>query len=235
MELLIYYNLSDFKENYILEYERWNVPNYLEYLETMKSEYERLGELALNENELFVEHFTFNDIYPSIKPDQNLVKVFLDEFPEIPTDIPISEQFVKILEIDNNYIYQFLAINFDAILQFINGEIYKVSFLKTNPDNVEDYSGKNELTPKEKLIILDKLGIIDLLTTKLDYSDNATHLAEILGAITGIDNQKGTLTGYCNYLIRPDDFNKNSPYFSETTVKKAAQIYNTFKIKDKTD
>ncbi|WP_313214160.1 hypothetical protein [Soonwooa sp.] len=101
------------------------------------------------------------------------------------------------------------------------------------PEN--DYSGKNELSPKEKLIVLDKLGIVNFLTEKLDYSDNATHLAEILGAITGIDNQKGTLTGYCNYLIRPDDFNKNSPYFSETTVKKANQIYNTFNIKDKTD
>ena len=98
-----------------------------------------------------------------------------------------------------------------------------------------DYSGKNELKPKEKLILLDKLGIIKFLTNKLDVSDNATHLAEILGAITGIDNQKGTLTGYCNYLIRPDHGNKNSPYFSETTVKRANQIYNTFNIKDKTD
>ena len=101
------------------------------------------------------------------------------------------------------------------------------------PDN--DYSGKNELKPKEKLILLDKLGIIDLLIKKLEYSDNATHLTEIIQSITGIDNQKGTLTGYCNYLIRADHSNKNSPYFSENTVKKATQIYNTFRIKDKTD
>lgn len=124
-------------------------------------------------------------------------------------------------------------------LQVTHAEIEKSIFLKDSerqtfeiPEN--DYSGKNELKPKEKLIILDKLGVVKFLTDKLDVSDNATHLAEILGAITGIDNQKGTLTGYCNYLIRPDNSNKNSPYFSETTVKKANQIYNTFNIKDKT-
>lgn len=98
-----------------------------------------------------------------------------------------------------------------------------------------DYSGKSELSSKEKLIILDKLGIVKFLTEKLQASDNATHLAEILQAITGIDNQKNTLIGYCNYLIRSDQYHRNSPYYSDKTKQRANEIYNKFKIKDKTD
>lgn len=124
-------------------------------------------------------------------------------------------------------IRKFIVNKLAEIENFKEIENDKIQVSET-PEN--DYSGKNELKAKEKLIILDKLGIIDLIRCKMKQPDNAIHLAEIVGAITGIDNTKGTLTGYCNYLIRPDDNNKNSPYNSEQTKNKAMQIFNTFKL-----
>lgn len=157
----------------------------------------------------------------------------------------IENDKLNITVVPDDNIYKIISQQ-SQILKFIEIEIAKeneklkvrkIGFtpLETFEIPENDYSGKNELKPKEKLIVLDKLGVVEFLTDKLNVSDNATHLADILGVITGIDNQKGTLTGYCNYLIRPDHGNKNSPYFSETTVRKANRIYNTFNIKDKTD
>ncbi len=130
-------------------------------------------------------------------------------------------KFIKFIEEEKKEIERSIKrpLNFLGVNE---GEIFEI------PEN--DYSGKNELSSKEKLIVLDKLGITDLLKKKLADKTNATHLAEIIGSITGIDNTKGTLTGYCNFLIRPDHSDKNSPYFSEKTENKALQIFNTFKL-----
>jgi len=100
---------------------------------------------------------------------------------------------------------------------------------ETTIDEV-DYSGDRELSTKQKLILMDKLGIINLLIDQLKIKENASHLAEIISAITGIDNKKGTLTSYCNYLIRPDNNHHNSPYNSKANVSKALQIFKDFEI-----
>lgn len=121
-------------------------------------------------------------------------------------------------------------------VDFIKNEIDKLSFKNTQQpiESFEipeyDYSGKNELKPKEKLILLDKLGIVKLLNEKLTCKENAAHLAVIIGAITGIPNPKGSLKNYCSLLLRPDDDNPNSPRYSKRTVDRANQVYKTFRI-----
>lgn len=281
MEILIYNDLKDLKENYIADFTNQTDFNFYNYLNQLdKNYYNALSieqdKLLLKEEELHeMEREILEKLEPKIPSDAYLIlfndlwadycsatdeEIFADpelfcdiiEFNWTSEEIGLINDFfeVKKVQKEQNAIIQELTVKSIKILRFINDEKKKIEdSIKQSqtllgievkpsktfeiPDN--DYAGKNELKPKEKLIILDKLGIITFLTNKLDVSDNATHLAEILGAITGIDNQKGTLTGYCNYLIRPDHGNKNSPYFSETTVKKANKIYNTFNIKDKTD
>lgn len=95
------------------------------------------------------------------------------------------------------------------------------------------YDG-DELSPKEKLILLDKLGIIDCLTAQLVEPDNASHLADIIQRFTGIKISKASLKGYCNFLVRRNH-SPNSPYGSTDAVEKATRIYNTFRLKDKTN
>lgn len=253
MELPLYNNLKEFKEYYLdalslnlklsklsllRQYEELyenkidvfyfsSLPPESYFIDTEIKNYFDDGELY----ELDLRISTGKNPYP-----ENASKELIDQIRKVKVQYEIlsTEHSKKRLENE-----QYLEIK-----RFIKKEIEseKINLLRfqiseTNsfeiPEN--DYSGKNELSAKEKLIILDKLGIVHLIREKLEYNDNATHLAEILGSLTGIDNRKSTLTGYCNYLIRPDDEDKNSPYNSRKTVSKAMQIYNTFKIRDKTD
>ncbi|UFK98828.1 hypothetical protein [Kaistella faecalis] len=252
MEIPIYDNLKSFLENYendfFNNYASQNI-TYFKYLTDLHDLYHNHYKKLKNKHDLNYDNIL--NIDSNTKTALALLQKETDEY-EIKN---LSEQILK----GKSFLSQHEALYFktepelreltaiiekiktDVIVQkdrlktpFYNGQLQSQPPETSEiPDN--DYSGKNELKPKEKLIVLDKLGIIDLLIKKLEYSDNATHLTEIIQSITGIDNQKGTLTGYCNYLIRPDHGNKNSPYFSENTVKKATQIYNTFRIKDKTD
>ena len=102
---------------------------------------------------------------------------------------------------------------------------------KENTETPEiDFSGKDKLSPKQKLIILNELGVIDFLNNKLQHKNNATHLAEILNTV--LELKTSTLTGYINLLIREDKTQRNSPYNSEKTVSETMQIYNKFKLKN---
>lgn len=281
MEIPIYDDLQDLKENYIADFTNQTDFNFYNYLNQLDKKYYNVlsieqKKLLLKVEELHEKEWEILEkLEPKIPSDAYLIlfhdlwsdycnakdeEIFADpelfcdiiEFNWTSEEIVLINDFFKVKKMlkEQNAIIGELTVKSIKILRFINDEKKKIEdSIKQSqtilgievkpsetfeiPDN--DYSGKNELKPKEKLIVLDKLGIIKFLTDKLNVSDNATHLAEILGAITGIDNQKGTLTGYCNYLIRPDHGNKNSPYFSETTERKAAKIYNTFNIKDKAD
>lgn len=244
-EKFVYYdNVSDLKRNFVFDYQKLQNETGILYIDYINLSIRKYSENFEKINHLFkmVKYGTrmLNDGLINITLDKNEnARYFTTDYVEEgfqaieeTTDVidDAKEEFKKNIDEILSYLYVLLE----------NEKINVFKNLKpTSPETFEmpenDYSGKNELKPKEKLIILDKLGVVEFLTDKLNVSDNATHLAEILGAITGIDNQKGTLTGYCNYLIRPDHGNKNSPYFSETTVKKANQIYNTFNITDKTD
>lgn len=93
-----------------------------------------------------------------------------------------------------------------------------------------DFSGKDELKPKQKLIILNELGVIDFINDKLQDKGNATHLSEILNTILGVETK--TLRGYVNLLIRPDETQRNSPYNSKKVVSETMQILNKFKLKE---
>lgn len=244
MEMPIHYSLSDFQSNYKIDFIEASADNnisFLEYFEQLESKYQnelrefedskikltelnqKLHQRTMDKLDAMYGMGKFKEQLKRQADDINEIDQFNERF-KLPRRLSYTNRYKLGDEIWN------CILEFEKIIKFIRFEIANIETSKETTDY-----GKNELKPKEKLIVLDKLGVIKFLTDKLDVSDNATHLAEILGAITGIDNQKGTLTGYCNYLIRPDHGNKNSPYFSETTVRKANQIYNTFNIKDKTD
>lgn len=154
-----------------------------------------------------------------------------------------NENFDFLICYLENFLYTFHNADLDPsrnkIIQFIDSEIEKENInllrFKQNDDSKQNEISENDFSDtkvKEKLILLDKLGIVKFLIEQLADKTNATHLADIISSLTGIDNKTGTLTGYCNYLIRPDNYNKNSPYFSENTVSKSMQIFNKFRLKD---
>ncbi|WP_133438951.1 hypothetical protein [Chryseobacterium salivictor] len=238
MESGTYYSLSAFKLNYLTDFENSGIESYREYLEGLRQLYRETSEGLEQNEEDFLGEEGRNRMMYNIEINQTLLQGFVKDNPEIDPNTNEKKLLSEVCKANWYAIYMFWQVNTEEIIQFINSELIRLkisSITSSEPSDssANDYSGKNELSPKEKLIVLDKLGIINFLTGKLDYSDNATHLAEILGAITGIDNQKGTLTGYCNYLIRSEPTHRNSPYYSYKTKERANEIYNKFKIKDK--
>lgn len=120
------------------------------------------------------------------------------------------------------------------IIEFIDNKIEKkepkITQTENNNEIIEDEILVDyNLQIKQKLILLNELGIIEFLNNKLLYKDNASHLAHILNAFLGTN--KETLTGYVNLLLRPDSSNKNSPYNSKDKVSETFTILNQFKIK----
>ncbi|QDP85602.1 hypothetical protein FNJ88_08505 [Chryseobacterium sp. SNU WT5] len=238
--------IMDYSNNYDIEILKLLLRD-LEFYFFMEKE-EKESEFSWDEKEKKIKELEEKNkeipVYPSFKGAIELTQKQFEakeklkktgwDFDKMPPNI----DWEKILyPFEFFCLYQFERLLKNKIVEVNEKSLNENRTVVTNifeiPEN--EYSGKNELSPKEKLIVLDKLGIVELLRQKLNFNDNATHLAEILGAITGIDNTKGTLTGYCNYLTRSDHSNKNSPYSSENTVNKAMQIYNTFKLKDKTN
>lgn len=120
------------------------------------------------------------------------------------------------------------------IIEFINNKIEKkepkITQTENNNEIIEDeILADYNLQIKQKLILLNELGIIEFLNNKLLYKDNASHLAHILNAF--LDTKTETLKGYVNFLLRPDNSNKNSPYNSNNRVNETLLILNQFKIK----
>ena len=120
------------------------------------------------------------------------------------------------------------------IIEFIDNKIEKKEpeTIQTENNNeiiedeiLVDYN----LQIKQKLILLNELGVIEFLNNKLLYKDNASHLAHILNAF--LDTKTETLKGYVNFLLRPDNSKKNSPYNSNNRVNETLLILNQFKIK----
>ena len=120
------------------------------------------------------------------------------------------------------------------IIEFIDNKIEKKEpeTIQTENNNeiIEDeILSHYNLQIKQKLILLNELGVIEFLNNKLLYKGNASHLAQILNAF--LDTKTETLKGYVNLLLRPDNSNKNSPYNSNNRVNETLLILNQFKIK----
>ena len=158
----------------------------------------------------------YNELISIIKSDEQKTELEIDKFNKL-------NNCKNCIEFFENEIYNYTEFVDDIIKQSENS--------KENTETPEiDFSGKDELKPKQKLIILNELGVIDLINDKLLEKGNATHLAEILNTILGVETK--TLIGYVNLLIRPNETNKNRPYNSEKIVSETKRIYNTFKLKN---
>lgn len=94
----------------------------------------------------------------------------------------------------------------------------KFSFYLSNVDeNVEliDYSNSNGT---EKIIFLQRLGVIDFLKEKTLFQTSTNKLAEYLSAVTG--ERTDTLQSYLNPIINKNVSQKNNPLNTISTVNK---------------
>ena len=94
---------------------------------------------------------------------------------------------------------------------------------------VNDFSENDD---KIKLIILEKLGVIDYIKSIQQKPEVISHTAEILSSFTGI--KSNSLYSYLRPMISPqrDDSDKNSPYKNADNLLKANRQIHDLKIND---
>ena len=78
----------------------------------------------------------------------------------------------------------------------------------------------SDTTATEKIIYLQKLGVIDFLRTKQPFLSSINSLATILSAITGVKPETKHIQSMLNPIISKEAGQKNNPLNSKNTVSK---------------
>ncbi|GET45204.1 hypothetical protein [Capnocytophaga felis] len=91
---------------------------------------------------------------------------------------------------------------------------------QTNNSELQpDFSEDTE--PKEKLILLNELGVIDFLKSKAPFNTSTNAMATALSGILGIKQK--TLQSYLNPMFSPNAGQRNNPYENKGLVQKVQQ------------
>lgn len=167
----------------------------------------------------FVDAYNLRDYYKSMT---GLYKKFLEDYGMEIIKTPFKEKFDNLISSIET------SLDTDE-LKFIN-QLQNNNNNPTKTDALENDFSDNE--PKERLIILEKLKIIDFIKSIQTSPEKISQTAEILSAITGI--KSSTLYTYLRPMISPNaDYNdKNNPYKNNENVLNANKIIQKFKIKN---
>lgn len=234
MKFSTYFNLTDFKNNYLEDYnlDDGDYYDYSGFLLCLQLWYEDWLENFTNTNEeIFSPDFKF-DVLSGLIPNENLLNVYCDEM-NINKSLSLADK-LKIINEGNWYaLYMFLILNFEEIIKFIERERRRFFVENTNNEPVEnpenDFSDNSD---KVKLIILEKLGVIDYIKTIQTKPEIISHTSEILSAITGIGSK--TLNTYLYPMLRqyPDKTDPNSPYKNPENLLDAEKTIHKLKVKN---
>lgn len=155
---------------------------------------------------------TFNhstkDIFDSIKKENNLKNVLL---------LTKENVFKSGFEAGEFYKAWKLILNNPTIFEpiFLTNAELEVKELETLAIDLSD------TTATEKIIYLQKLGVIDFLRTKQPFNTSVNSLATILSGLTG--EKSGTIQSMINPILSKKVDDKNNPLNSKKAVSKVEQ------------
>ncbi len=112
---------------------------------------------------------------------------------------------------------------FDKKCQFEIDKINSISSLeaiKTTKEPEPEAIDLSDTTPTEKIIYLQKLGVIDFLRTKQPFNTSINSLATVLSAIAGVNPETKHIQSMLNPIISKEAGQKNNPLNSKNTVSK---------------
>lgn len=145
--------------------------------------------------------------------DQRLILLETIEFFSIKKGNNQTEVIKIIDKIQNGGLLEnYNFANACACVNIINNKI-------TKSQPVPDFSVDTE--PKEKLILLNELGVIDFLKSKAPFNTSTNAMATALSGILGIKQK--TLQSYLNPMFSPNAGQRNNPYENKELVQKAQQ------------
>lgn len=209
-------NLQDYKDS------RENNLNSLEIeiKKTFTNLNKFLLQLGIYKSESnFISAYQLRDYY---KVRTELYKKFMEDYGIEIYKTPFKEKFDSLI---SN-----IATSLDTDeLKFIN-QLQNNQLNTISTDDIENDFSNNE--DKEKLIILEKLKIIDYIKSIQTKPKTISHTAEILSAITGIKST--TLYTYLRPMLNAnrDDNDNNSPYKNTENILNANKTIQKLKIKN---
>jgi hypothetical protein len=206
----------------------------LDLLFDFKREYTRFGLALKTKVQIQIEqnliNINFNDFkYNKKNKIYQYIVTHLQEEETRPIDIVI-EEIIAFIEVIDDLIKRKLSdlpknsrhknnLNYQA---FVEQEPDELDFYvhiggedegKSNWDELIDLSDTSLI---EKVIYLEKLGIIEFLRGQRPFSTSANSVANVFSAITGA--KPTSLQPIINPLINKDYYNKNYPLNSKKTV-----------------
>lgn len=158
---------------------------------------------------------------------EDLVKQ-IEEVLKRPSDQQQDYKKFEYWREQNNLIDEFLKME-------IEKEKIKVSMMRPGWSELPDLTAPEydffDTSAKERIILAEKLGIIDYIKTIQMKPHVISHTSEILSALTGINSK--TLNTYLNPILQPvrDDDHKDSPYKNPTNSLNAEKVIRKLKIK----
>ena len=229
MELPVYNNLAEFEENYLIDYSETKDLSLAKYLKNLKDLYNNiLDELdELNEFRNCSEYLFSGHSKGEIKNkiDETISKIkyesnknlFSEWFnlllntPKIDIDTKINEGTFYFFETEILEITQFIDRKIEqekTKIQILNYKSYESTIKEIETPEI-DYSNT---PPLERMIILEKLGIIKYIQSIQKDSKNEKETARILSSFTGINT--GTVAKNLGVMLghKKNDSDKNSPY-----------------------
>lgn len=245
METPTYFNLHQFQNEYVSNYydfikdlDEWNFKDYLAFLEHEYFEIYTEFCNAKDEGEMYktLEVYFDDDkfIYGIITKYGESLDDFMTER-KLDFEDDKSYNDARLLFIKDNIwaVHFHLKTVIYDIYSLLYNEVAKIIITEKETKIVQpselDFSDNSD---KVKLIMLEKLGVIDYIKTIQTKPETISHTSEILSAITGIPTK--TLNTYLFPMIRlhRNDEDKNSPYKNPENPQKAERELIKLKIKN---
>ena len=152
----------------------------------------------------------YNQENRSKEDDEILTSRYIDHLKSQGDISSYCENYIDELKFFKNKIrfLKFKAEKLNYKLSISNGvETSKIKETETN--NIPELESEEEITKREKFLILNELEIIDLLMEKLPSKNNDAPIVKVLRDITG-HNMQYLLNSFKNRDVEPE--NQNNPY-----------------------
>ncbi|HLF50926.1 hypothetical protein [Flavobacterium sp.] len=226
-----FYLSNDFINKYIL----YNNENLHQFFCKRHSIYSVDEVQEVFENEIKIEFDKINALdlpadynYPKFIKEIALIEVKNEISRLLSNNSDLLVMFFKLNEFDDFEIreHRGLSVEDYPIYKKLKSKLYPenyANFIENNDFKVLEFEviDLNNTTATEKIIYLQKLGIIDFLKAKQPFQSSTNSLATVLSAIIG--EKATTIQPMINPIVSKDVDSKNNPLNSRKAVNRVEQ------------
>ena len=212
-----YNQLNDFKLNYINDYKNFPDYSFIEYLELLVQVYEFNIKVCTETDEDIYSDTDKQSLIETIDININLLNVYCKEM-NIDSNLPQRNKFVTVCKNNRFAIYMFLVMNYEDIVLYIKGEIFRQEIYNQIPkNNFKEIDVKKRFTTPINIAILKELGVFGALAKK---GFNRKSIIDTLYQITGANSKN--LEKYYDSMVKNDNIE-----FNNIHTEKAKEFLNS--------